>query len=119
MRVVRKGVFETNSSSTHSLTICTKEEYEQWERGEVLLDILDDEFIKRKDVIESLKKDECFNDEGIDWNDDDVVDDVLADGEFNTIERYYDNDILEGYCYDYTTKSGDEIVIFGRYGYSG
>lgn len=34
---VRQGVFETNSSSTHSLTICTKEDYRRWKDGEVYL----------------------------------------------------------------------------------
>jgi hypothetical protein len=38
MRVIRRGVFETNSSSTHSITMCSIEEYEKWESGEVLLD---------------------------------------------------------------------------------
>ena len=28
--------FETNSSSTHSLTICTEEQFEEWKHGEVL-----------------------------------------------------------------------------------
>lgn len=28
MKQVRRGVFETNSSSTHSITICTEDEYE-------------------------------------------------------------------------------------------
>lgn len=28
---IRAGVFETNSSSVHSVTICTQEEYEGWE----------------------------------------------------------------------------------------
>jgi len=35
MKVVRCGVFETNSSSTHSLTICSDEEYTRWEKGEL------------------------------------------------------------------------------------
>lgn len=28
-RQIRLGVYETNSSSTHSLTICSEEEFEQ------------------------------------------------------------------------------------------
>lgn len=32
---VRQGVFETNSSSTHTLTICSKDDYDKWKRGEV------------------------------------------------------------------------------------
>jgi hypothetical protein len=35
MKIIRQGVFETNSSSTHSLTICSCEEYSKWEDGEL------------------------------------------------------------------------------------
>ena len=34
-RQIRRGVFETNSSSTHSLTMCSRDTYSKWERGEV------------------------------------------------------------------------------------
>lgn len=27
---IRQGVFETNSSSVHSLTMCSSEEYKKW-----------------------------------------------------------------------------------------
>jgi hypothetical protein len=27
---VRQGVFETNSSSTHTLTICSKNDFDKW-----------------------------------------------------------------------------------------
>ena len=37
-RQIRRGVFETNSSSTHSLTMCSEEEFEQWKKGKVLFD---------------------------------------------------------------------------------
>ena len=30
-RQIRRGVFETNSSSTHSLTMCSEEEFEAWD----------------------------------------------------------------------------------------
>lgn len=33
-RQVRRGVFETNSSSTHSLTMCMKSDYNRWNNGE-------------------------------------------------------------------------------------
>ncbi len=32
-RQIRRGVFETNSSSTHSLTMCSKKEYDEFEKG--------------------------------------------------------------------------------------
>ena len=31
---IRKNVFETNSSSTHSMTLVKKEEYDKWVKGE-------------------------------------------------------------------------------------
>ena len=34
MRQIRRGTFETNSSSTHSLTMCSGSDYDAWERGE-------------------------------------------------------------------------------------
>ena len=34
---IRAGIFETNSSSTHSLILCDVDEYELWVKGELLL----------------------------------------------------------------------------------
>lgn len=33
---IRHGVFETNSSSVHSLSICSSEEYNRWRNGETV-----------------------------------------------------------------------------------
>ena len=33
MKTIRLGTFETNSSSTHSMVICSEEEYEKWANG--------------------------------------------------------------------------------------
>ena len=38
MKQVRRSVFETNSSSTHSITICTEDEYEKFKSGELMYD---------------------------------------------------------------------------------
>ena len=35
-RQIRRGVFETNSSSTHSITMCSGEEYDKWCSGKLL-----------------------------------------------------------------------------------
>jgi hypothetical protein len=37
MKQVRFGVFETNSSSTHAVTILTDAEYEQYRKGNLLV----------------------------------------------------------------------------------
>ena len=36
MKQIRKNVFETNSSSTHTLAICTEDEYKDWQDGKLL-----------------------------------------------------------------------------------
>lgn len=94
---IRRNVFETNSSSTHSMTICTKSEYEQWKNGELLFDRYRDELVKPEDIKEK------------------------NDYRYQTYDAYTNDDecYLEGYCESYTTPSGDEIVIFGEYGYDG
>ena len=34
---IRKGTFETNSSSVHSLVMCNKSDYDKWEQVKVFL----------------------------------------------------------------------------------
>ena len=34
---IRHGVFETNSSSIHSITMCTESDYDKWVNGELYL----------------------------------------------------------------------------------
>lgn len=33
MRQIRMNVFETNSSSTHTIAICTEEDFKKWQNG--------------------------------------------------------------------------------------
>lgn len=40
MKQARFGAFETNSSSTHCLTLMTAEEFECWREGKVWYDVL-------------------------------------------------------------------------------
>ena len=35
---IRHGLFETNSSSVHSMTLLTQDEYKKWESGDYYLD---------------------------------------------------------------------------------
>lgn len=39
MKLIRNNIFETNSSSTHSLVIMSKDDYSKWQNHEVTLDI--------------------------------------------------------------------------------
>lgn len=95
MKQIRKGVFETNSSSTHSLTICTEDEYEAWKKGEFLLDEWNGKLVKTNTVEENDRED-C-----------------------KTFEQWENNNYMESYFERYTSPSGDKIIVFGEYGYDG
>ena len=107
-RQVRLGVFETNSSSTHSLTMCTEEEYKRWENGEILFDVFRKEFITEEEAIEKLKT--HYGDDGISGID-------LNDGGYFNLEEYSDDEYLETFEETYTTPNGEKVVAFGKFGY--
>ena len=90
---IRFGVFETNSSTTHTLTICTKEEFEKWQNGELLFDYYKDKLVEKPQ----------------DWDED-------PRGELRTYDEWYEDEYLETYEEEYTSPSGDQIVAFGKYG---
>ena len=91
MKIIRRNTFETNSSSTHSITICSKESFEKWANGELSYD---------------------------DWNE--TLTEEKADGEkYITFDEWVNDDYLEPYIKKYTTQKGEEIVAFGKYGYNG
>ena len=100
---VRRGVFETNSSSVHSLCICSADDYYKWKNGELLYDFYNEALIEDSDKIQQNRK-EC--EENGDAND------YVYYNEYSD----YTSD-FEVYEEFYTSKSGDGIVAFGYYGY--
>lgn len=126
MRQIRRNVFETNSSSTHSLTICSKSEYERWGK-DLWFDIDSDEFIPAGwtgDDIENVKQFyEERNGEGT-WENLNQKEQELELTEYywsicKDESEWLDKRELETFYEEYTSPSGDEIVIFGRFGYDG
>ncbi|MDF2884882.1 MAG: hypothetical protein K0R54_5452 [Clostridiaceae bacterium] len=128
MKQIRRGVFETNSSSTHSITMCLKSDYDRWVKGEILLfkgsgwsfeegyKPQKNNFYTRAEAIEFMKHDKyCSNDTN--WDDNDAVDEILRENEF--VDSDYENDELEWYEETYITPSGEEVIAFGEYGYQG
>lgn len=117
MKQVRQGLFETNSSSTHSMTIVPKKEFEEWIDGKAVFDYWEDEIISleklRKNNFDSRCKydscEECLQENNHCCN----------DSKYKTYNGYYDDLYMESYERKYKTENGDEIVIFGYYGYDG
>ena len=120
-REVRRGVFETNSSSVHSLTMCSREEYKKWENGEVLYWEEENKFGTKEEIIEEMKKmkwhDGTPRYEKVNWENEDTVNDIFSDEGIKTCEKYFENDWYETYEKKYTTQNGEEVVAFGYYGH--
>ena len=93
MKQVRKCVLETNSSSTHSLCICTQEEYDKWKNGEMIYDYYNDKIVPIPYDISKFR--------------------------YRTYDKYCQNYDLESYEKFFTTPNGDRMVAFGEYGFNG
>lgn len=126
---IRRGVFETNSSSTHSITIAPESDFNKWKNGDVYLNDgwwsssedpnKDKTFLTKDEAINLLGSYEYYkrNEDLNDMNDEEL-NEVFGDWDIYTFENYWD-DYLEDYETHYTTEHGDDIIVFGQYGYNG
>ena len=134
MKQIRHGVFETNSSSTHSITMCTKAEYDAWISGEAYYTedpwMLADkysgkDFLTKDEVIDAIVNAKhnygcTYTREELETMSEDEFEETIEEYEVCSYREYWDRyNYLNGYHSTYTTPAGEEIVAFGRYGYDG
>ena len=119
---IRQNVFETNSSSIHTMTITDNDTYEKW-INKKLLYIDEDEYWCLKDTDFDSKTENFVSAErAIDLYEQIIEDEYHPSFEeiFKTYSQWlYSSDELYNYEEDYTTKNGEEIVVFGKHGYCG
>lgn len=120
---IRRGVFETNSSSTHSLTMMMKSEYERWEKEGLYLfngytygwefsKPVDGHLYTKDEVVEFAKNYKYFDStEELDYE-------AMREMGFTSFDDE-GSEYLEGFYEEFTTPSGETIVAFGEYGYDG
>lgn len=107
---IRNSIFETNSSSVHSITMCSENEFKEWEKGNVLYCTYVENFVSYDDAVKTIKKDH-----GEDCN----PKEYFKDYDFYTVDMY--NDMVDDRGYEefyekYVTQHGDTVIAFG---YSG
>ena len=119
-QTIRFGLFETNSSSVHTMTICTAEEYSKWRSGEFLWN--GGSFYTKEEAFEDIKRwNNKLQDKTIEDISEDELHDLFIDDGYYT-EYDYDDFIdynFEGFYEEYTSPSGDNIIVFGYSGYDG
>lgn len=145
MKQIRKNVFETNSSSTHTLAICTEDEYKDWKDGKLLFNKWRETFVKNSIKITKQDREEaerCYTQyKGKyykDWSEltgaerEEYTYNHIAqqrrqekslsfeeDGlTYQEFMQNCNNDGLETETSHYTSPSGDKLVITCAYGYN-
>ncbi len=126
---IRRGVFETNSSSVHSITMCLASDYDKWIAGELLLFTGSgwcypednkpkrDHFYTKEEAIAFEKTSKYAPAEDFDWNDDEAVMEMLHDNEWYDSDGWDRNyEEYEMFEESYTTASGEKVIAFGYYG---
>lgn len=118
---IRRNVFETNSSSVHSITMCSKMilkngknnsdfyMYHRYNKPDVVG--------TKEEIIELLKSEMAYLNK--DWNNEDFVADLFADNEIFTFDRCFNKSDFETFVEYYTTPKGEDVVAFGYCGYDG
>lgn len=115
---VRKGTFETNSSSTHSITMCTSSQYDEWKNGELYWSRWSGCFISKSEVEEKLAKDrESYFARYPECSEEDFLNDFLDEEGYYTFKDYCEKIDYETFHDEFTTASGETVVAFGYYGY--
>lgn len=124
---IRTGVFETNSSSTHSLILCMKDEYNDWKNGKLFLNQSyrkefreAKKFITKENVIKLLKDTEKYKDVDFDSMSEAALEQVFRNENIYTVESFdEENEYLEWFEEMCTTPAGEDVVAFGVFGYDG
>ena len=104
MEQIRRNVFETNSSSTHSITICSKDEFQKWKNGELFYYECNNEFVdadRRNEIIRKWILEDKIN---TNWKEKTIT----FKGETVSFEGY--NDREEKIKKFYTTENLSEIT---------
>lgn len=129
MLQVRHGVFETNSSSTHSITMCKKSEYDAWVKGEVYLNdgwwsMVENEnknkkFLTKEEAMRLIADSGRYSDKDLYSLDEKELLEIFDSECIYNTELYEQMcEYYEEYGEEYTTDSGETIIAFGYYGHS-
>ena len=117
---IRQGVFETNSSSVHSITMCTQNEFDDWRNGKIYRNdgwwsssssaLKNKAFLTYDEAVELIKTSSYYKP----MDEDETIDEYLKKYEIYSYEYwgdYHETDVTH-----YTTPKGENIVAVCYYG---
>lgn len=131
---IRRNMFETNSSSVHSLIMCDWDEWEKWETGLTYFNFYTEKF-EDAEIIEAKIKaefEQYLTEEGIIFKGEDAETEKFAAFDDFELEWERDNETynssdffeyasngFETFVQYHNTKNGDQVVAFGFFGQDG
>ena len=142
MKTIRVGVFETNSSSTHSLTLVNAEDFEKWKRGELLFDKYKQKLVPPPEVtdeiltkylaiyIKPIENGYLYNNKYFASYEEAVTVAKPTNQELLTMQnsknmdlytyQRYQSDIedVDFFSQEHTTPNGEKVIAFGYFGYN-
>ena len=117
---VRQSVFETNSSSTHTITMCTEDQFTKWQKNEIFWDNDAEELIDETEMLESIANScgQCSVDELLEAKEKSYQEylKILAGYDYYTRSSFIELNTYEHFSKKYTSPSGDIVYAFGWYG---
>ena len=87
---IRDGMFETNSSSMQSLVVCPKDDFDKWEKDQMVLCAPLEKLISMSERSSRVPPEDYW-----------------------TYQEFAESYMPSEYVRSYTSKNGDEIVAFG------
>lgn len=112
----RLGMFESNSSSTHSMIIGMEDDFKNWENGELLYSRYNKQgFYTKEEAINFLKEIPYYKNTDFNMIDPEELQEIFEDEGFISWD-WLDYDELYHDYNEFITPGGEKICITCRYG---
>ena len=130
-KVIRRCVFETNSSMSHSLVIMTADENKRWENEKLYYytygwyncfgELPEDQQPIKNTLYTEEEALNFVKLLGYEYEEDeyDTVDEFLRESDFYSYDDWHESEWEEYNSYTYTTKSGENLIIETKCGRDG
>lgn len=108
MFAIRKGVFETNSSSVHAMCICKEDDYNKWAEGNCYIDFLEGKIYTEEELRKDFEEDNPPVEDFDEWR---------LENELYTYDEFWDESRwFETYKEVYSVSPDNKIICFGYFG---